>query len=188
MAYTAYETDSGACLEVVESYCKHITDGGSFNDETVPTNTEVEKFLTASYYSLAGVLTSVGYTVQQTEDEVLAFLQEVQALDVVVKVELANPITGMGEPNERFKEFKARYMEMIELIRTTQLLEGLGATQSDIGSASQLLAISGTSKARKRQVEDDEDYVQARFRRGQGTNPLAGDNVQSDIDYYPVDR
>lgn len=181
--YTAYETDEGLCLETVETYCKHITDMGSFNDETQPTGQEVEKFLTASYYSLAGILTSVGYSIVQTEDAVLAFLQEVQALDVVVKVELANPITGLGEPNERFKEFKARYTEMIELIKGTQLLEGLGAAVAEQGSASQLLAISGISKSRKRSVEDDSDYVQSRFRRGQGRNPL-NDDTHADTDWH----
>ena len=186
--YTAYETEEGACLETVEAYCKSLTEGGSFTDETNPTQSDIERMLTTSYYWVAGVLTSAGYNISQTDEQVLGFLQELQALDVTCKAELANPLTGVGEPNERFIEFRRRRDEMVTMIQETQVLTALGGTGGEVGSLSENLAITGISLSRKRTVESDTDYVRARFRRGQGRNTRAGTGSSADVDYYPQDR
>lgn len=185
--YSAYELVEGACLEDVESLCAQLTIDGSFTDESQPKATEVERWLTLSKYWIGGILASIGISPTQTLPAVVGILQELNALDVAVKCELANPITGVGEPNERFLELKRRWTDILTMITDTQMLVALGATQQDAGSSSQLLAISGVSRSRKRTVESDTDYLKPRFRRGWGKNPRSGDSEAAEVDYYPVD-
>lgn len=182
--YTAYELSDGACLEDIEGICNHLTQDGSFNDETQPKLSDIERWITLSRHWLAGILASNGISPIQTTSEVVGILQELNALDVCVKIELSMPVTGIGEPNERFKALKERRDELLEMIQTSNMLEVLGAVTVEAGSLSQNLAATGISKSRKQSVEDNEDLVQSRFKRGMGTNPRAGDATQSDTDYY----
>lgn len=185
--YTAYETADGRCLEAVEAYCMHLTSDGHFNDETVPAGNDVERGITSSYYLVAGILAKNGYAVAQTDTEVLGILQELNALDAAIRIELSNPITGIGEPNERFNALQARRDEIISWIENSQMLTVLGAEEADVGSASELLLLTGISKARKRSVEDDTDYIKPRFRRGFGKNPRTSDSAYAETDYRTGD-
>lgn len=187
MPYTAFELNGGACLEDVEGLCTHLTMEGTFSDSSQPRGVDVERWLTLSYYWVQGILAKNGYAIIQTVPAVVGILQELNALDVAVKVELSNPLTGIGEPNERFIELKRRRDELLEMLESSQMLTALGATEAEVGSASELLAASGISKSRKRLVESNTDLVIARFRRGQSRNTRAGDNHAAETDYYPVD-
>lgn len=182
--YTAYEVEEGLCLEDVEEYCGHLTDEGTFTGETQPSITGVERMLTSSYYWIVGLLASNGFSAAQTDSTIVGILQELNALDVAIKCELANPITGQGDANERFMEFKNRREEIITLLTETTALDALGAVTTSAGSASDLLAAGGLSRSRKRTVEADADYLRARFRRGFGQRQDAV--ASSETDYYPT--
>lgn len=184
--YTAYEVEEGLCLEDVEEYCGHLTDEGSFTTQSQPSISGVERMLTASYYWIVGLLASNGYSAAQTDDVIVGILQELNALDVAIKCELANPITGQGEANERFIEFKNRRDELVTLLTETTALDALGAVGASAGSASDLLAAGGLSKSRKRSVESDPDYLRARFRRGFGQRHDVAPVSSSESDYYPA--
>lgn len=171
--YTAYELGGGECLEDVEALCAQLTMDGAFGNETQPTISAVERWLTMSHAWVAGLLAKNGYAIVQTNEVVLGILQELNALDTAVKCELANPLTGIGEPNERFLELKARRDNIVEMIEESQMLTALGATTlpgGGPGSLSEHLIFTGLSKSRKADVESDTDLVLARFRHGQGRN------------------
>ena len=186
--YTAYELNEGACLEDVEALCAQLTMAGTFGDETQPKGVTVERWITLSHHWIAGILAKNGYDTAQTDAEVVGILQELNALDVSVKCELANPLTGVGEPNERFIALKERRDELLEMIENSQMLTLLGATGTSGGAISENLAITGISKSRKLSVENDSDYVLPRFRKGMGRNPRIGAGTTAEVDIYPTDR
>jgi len=161
--YTAYERTHGAVLEGVEDVCRHLTQDNHFNDDTVPTSSGVERIITESYYRVAAELAAVGYAVSQTDPEVLGFLQRLNILDAAVHVELANPIVGQGEPNDRYTALQAERDAMIELLQT-QALTVLGAMKTT--ALSGLFAQTGVIKDDKEDVDSDSDLVPKRFRRG----------------------
>ena len=144
MAYTAYETGSGKAMDQVEAFCLHLTTSGVFTTTTSPTLAQVEAWLTISHHLIAGWLAEAGYDTTQTDTEVLGILEELNSVDSVIKVELNNPTTINGEPNDRFKWFQERRDELRDLIMGRALAE-LGATRSEDVSSS-LLAASGCKK------------------------------------------
>ena len=163
LEYTAYERTQGAALEGVESKCSHLTQDGSFSDETVPTDASVAQTLTESYYRVAAELAAAGYAVTQTDPEVLGFLQRLNILDAALNIELSAPIVGPGEPNERYKALQAERDAMLALLKT-QALTVLGAEKGSSYSA--LFAQTGVIRDDKEDVDTDSDLVPKRFRRG----------------------
>lgn len=168
MDYEAYETAEGEAMEGVELLCKHLTIDGSFNDQTQPTADEVHRQLTLAKHKIAARLAKAGYSTTQTAPAVLALLEPLNVLEVVIWAELASPITGQGEPNERFLAFREERDTYIELLDSGALGD-LGATV--VTQARQTIAATGISKAAKDAVYLDTDTVPARFPRDFGKNP-----------------
>lgn len=178
--YTGYEIKENDCVEDLEQLCSHLTQDGSFTTYTTPNTGDIYRWLTLSHHWIAGVLAGAGYSPTQSDEVVLGILEELNVLDTAIKIELANPVTGDGEPNERFKEFEARRKELLELITGTTALDNLGAvllpTQTNSPTA------TGVSLSRKRNLTLDLDAVQPRFTRGFGLNSRAGDRSYGDVD------
>lgn len=168
MDYTAYETREGEAMEGVELLCKHLTTDGSFTDMTQPTAEEVYRQLTLAKHKIAARLAKAGYSPVQTAEAVLAILEQLNVLEVVIWAELASPITGQGEPNERFLAFREERDGLIELLDSGALGD-LGAEV--VTQARQTIAATGISHAAKDAVYTDTDTPAARFPRGFGQNP-----------------
>lgn len=164
MAYTAYELNAGDALSDVQSWCRHLTLGGSFTSATQPTLTTVERWLTLSHHFVAGLLVSAGYSATQTDTEVVGILQHLNSIDAVIKIELSHPVTGIGEPNERFMAFMTEREELIKLV-TSKALETLGATTLP-NIQNQLVKATGISWSEKEDLATDTDHIPHRFRRG----------------------
>lgn len=187
MSYTAYETADGSALDQVEAYCAHLTEDSAFSTDTNPTKAQVEKWLTTSHALIAGWLLEFGYSSVQTDPVVLGILEEANAIDTVIKVELNNPTTINGEPNDRFKWFQSRRDELKEIIDGLGLAS-MGATLEGDRTSLQISA-SGISKSDKQTVRDDTDAVQHRFRRDFGRNRRAGSDYthNDDLDQGIID-
>lgn len=176
MSYTAYESATGEALADVASLCRHAArDNGSFAPETVPALQAVERWLTLSHAWIAGLLKRHGYSDVQTDTNVIGVLQELNTYDVCMKVELSMPSeSSSGDPNERFKTFQERRMELMEQI-TDGTIATLGAVLFNSGLRSPI--VTGTSYSRKRVAENDADRTQHRVRRSQFNNPAAGQDA-----------
>ena len=179
--YTAYEIDEGQCLEDVEAICNHLTLDGTFSESTQPRSADVYRRLTLAHHKIAGLLAMNGYAVAQTDEETVGILQQRNAIEVAIWAELANPITGVGEPNERFKALADERDALVELIEG-RALDDLGATRTT-GTLGELVTATGVSRDRKISVEDDTDLVGARFKRGFGLNPRTGGRSYGDTDW-----
>ena len=180
--YTAYEIDQGQALEDVEALCSHLTQDGTFTDSTQPKSADVYRRLTLAHHKIAGVLAMSGYAVAQTDEEVVGILQQLNALEVAIWAELSNPITGVGEPNERFKALIDERDALVALIEG-RALDDLGGARS-AATLGELLTLTGVSQDRKLSVEQDTDLVPARFKRGFGLNRREGQRVYGDTDWY----
>lgn len=168
MAYTGYEVAAGDVLRDIETLCRHLTDNGLFTTNTHPTLDTVERWITMSHHIIAAKLEAAGYSADQTDPEVLGLLEDLNALDVCIRIELSYPVTGTGEPNERYIEFKARRDELMKFIDGGRL-EFIGAVKSR--ETGQFIRATGISVADKVALYSDPDLIHARFKRGQFTVP-----------------
>jgi len=150
----------------------------------MPTLAQVETFLSQTYYQLQGLLAEQGYAPTQTDTEVVGYLENLNAIGAVIKVELAHPVTGSGEPNERFKEFRVHWNDGTAFIGTDGF-EALGGTRTE--QVADGVALTGTSRSRKRTVESDTDLVRPRFRRGFGQRTDTGQE-RAEVDAYRSDN
>ncbi len=156
MAYTAYErTAATSCLREVQSLEKHLTSSGTFDVNSVPTLTEVEDFITDTYYELATKLLDYGYSMTQTDADILGTLQHYNALGACAKVELTQPSVGFkaGE-NTRYDRFYKEFSKVDTLIKSPAF-QRMGATKSYELSAG--LSAGGISISDKQDIEDDSD-------------------------------
>lgn len=169
MAYTAYESDAGELLATVQANCRHAARlQGAFGADTVPRLVDVERWITSSYYWINGLLTRHSYTVPEDAVAVINILQELQTLDVCIKVDASLPASAeSGEPSARFQLWVDRRAEIMEMISDGTIF-GLGAVQT--GTAIQPI-VTGYRVARKQVAYNDSDIVQARARRGQFSAP-----------------
>lgn len=169
MSYLAFETAPGEALNEVAALCRHAARGagGKFSASTVPSIGAVERWLTTSYYWVRGLLAAHGYAADQTEPAVLAILQELNAIDTCVKVELSLPEeSGSGAPNQRFQTFLDRRKDLVEMIESGALAT-LGAALSPEGTSLRRAPVAtGQFYSRKRLAESDSDRTQHRIRRG----------------------
>lgn len=165
MAYSAFETSAGEAMNVIEGYCKQYTSSNVFSTSTQPTLTEVETFLTMRYYTIQAILGDAGYELIPTDAEVLGYLQHLNSVGAVLDIELTNPITGTGEPNERYKVFEKMWENGVKFIQGSGL-EQLGATREG-----QSILAGGISISRKEVLGDDTDAVPPKFRRGMQEHP-----------------
>lgn len=163
-----YETAASEAIKGTEAFCRHICGPGGFNATSKPSLTEVQRFRDQAYYKIAAALVGAGYAVAQTAAAVLGFLQNLQVIEQVIAVELAYPITGPGEPNERFMAFMAERDQLYELL-ASGMLDGLGATS--VSGETGFVTVTGVSISRKDSVAQDSDFVGPRFKRGQYRPP-----------------
>lgn len=164
MTYLAYERTAGtSCLNEVQAMERHLTDNGTFGTATIPTLSQVEEFITDTYYDISTKLVINGYDQSQTDTDVLGVLQHFNALGACAKIELTQPSVGYktGE-NTRYDRFFKEY-EKIDKFTETSALERLGATRS--WNLSDGLTAGGISISDKEAIETDADHVPYFFRR-----------------------
>jgi predicted NUDIX family NTP pyrophosphohydrolase len=77
---------------------------------------------------------------------------------------------GTGDENERFKAFKERRDELVEMI-TDGTLAAMGATEQ--ASGSRVPIVTGLSKSRKELANLDTDATQHRVKRDMFNSPFA---------------
>jgi hypothetical protein len=164
----AYERTAGTALAMVQGLCRHLCGTAGFSATTQPTLTEVGQIRDQAYYKIAGELGYAGYDLAMADTDALGWLERLQTLEMVIRIEQAYPVTGAGEPNARFETFVTERDHLTELINT-DTLERLGATRSH--TLSEKLDVSGMSIADRDNVRNDPDFVGSRFLRGQFTNP-----------------
>ncbi len=165
MAYTAWETTAGEAQSEVEAYTRHAArgTGAVFTALTIPSLPAVERWLTVSYYWISGLLARNGLSTTQTDTAVLAILQELNVVDVCMKVELSLPEeSGSGEPNQRFLEFKERRAELMEML-ADGTLGSMGAGAN--ATVSRVPILGGEFFSRKQLAEENTDRTQHRIRR-----------------------
>lgn len=174
MTYNAYERDAGtSVIQAVEAHCRHLTSGGTFGMASTPSLAQVEQMIDRTYYDLYARLAEGGYdpAVATTATAALGFLEGLNTFGAVMRVELAHPITGRGgEPNDRYREYADQYREGIAIL-ASDALEEMGVERTTALSAR--VGLGGTSLSEKRDLYEDSDAVQARFRRGFGRDPAA---------------
>lgn len=169
MAYTAYETDEGELMATVAANSRHAARlQGAFGANTIPRLTDVERWITSSYFWINGLLTRHSYVVPEDATAVIAILQELQTLDVCIKIDASLPSSAeSGEPSARFQLWLDRRQEIIDMINDGTIF-GLGAVQT--GTAHQPI-VTGYRVGRKQVAYNNPDIVQARARRGQFSAP-----------------
>jgi hypothetical protein len=184
MAYTAYELDAGAALSGVASLCRHAARfNGAFDTATIPSLTQVEAWLTESYYWIQGQLSKYSFDIDQSAapDAVLSILQQLNVYDTCCKVELSLPGDSVtGEPNQRFQTFENRRDELWRNLNDGTI-GALGATTVAAPTVRQPL-ITGISRSRKKVLETNTDATQHRIRRDGFLNPGIAP-VTSEEDY-----
>ena len=170
MAYTGYEVTASDLLSSVQFHCRHLTTGGNFDGQSIPTKVQVEKWITETYYDLNAHLAAAGYAIPVTDTEAKGFLERLNVYGTVLQVELSHPITGRrGEENDRYKTYRDQYMEGLKIIETTDALSALGATKAT--SLSAFVEVGGRSHDRKQDLYTNTDAVQSRFIRDFGRDP-----------------
>ena len=163
-----YELVSGDCLRIVQAYCRHLTHNGIFNDATYPSLEEVTIILAQSQADLKAQLMRYGYPTDQsamTDDGVL-WLESANATRAAMKIELTYPITSVGEPNERFKQFAADWKLVLDTLKGKALAAIFGGEGLSAG-----LELTGTSKSKMLARESETDRVAGRVPRDFGANP-----------------
>ena len=183
MSYSAYELTAGtSCLNLVEAYCRHLTEGGKFSDTSSPSLSQVESVLTQVYYRLQAHLAQSGYGTAQTLSPVVSYLEHLNAIGAVVQIELMHPISsGEREANLRYREFKAQWEADTAFLATSGFAD-LGAARAGQASGDALV-LTGVSLADKQGIESDSDYLLPRFRRGFGMRQDLGEGqVDTDRD------
>ena len=172
MSYSAFEASAGDAMDMVESYCKQYTTSNAFTSSTQPTLTEVETFLTMRYYKLQMVLGAADYELVPTDTEAVGVLQHLNAVGAALDIELTNPITGTGEPNERFKVFESMWKEGLKMLSGSGL-DALGASRTSIAPDA-----GGISIDRKDTLREDTDAVQPVFTRRMKKHPGLTDDEE----------
>lgn len=157
-------------MKTVESWCRHLTDAGTFSTATAPTKVQVENWLTMGQADVMAKLVHYGYgTAAPTDPNGLAWLEKMNCLRAVMDVEMSYPITEWGQPNARMAMFEKQWDEGVELLERG-LLAGIGIAAGTATSLSNNLVFTGTSASRKLSREEEEDRVAGKFRRDFGKN------------------
>lgn len=164
-----------AVLNSVTAYTRHIAGTAGFGTATFPTLAEVYAFLDDSYFEIATMLTSYGYSQSQTGSAVMGVLSSLQAYETALKIELTQPAsTTSDEGNDRFKALKAARDRLTKLIENDGLAR-LGADKLDPRSGG--IVATGVSRSAKLTRYENTDTVQPRFRRGFGQDPALGGDI-----------
>ena len=174
-----YEVASGSALTQVEGFCRHLTNSGTFDTNSQPTNAWVVDQLNIDSAYIGAKLGECGYDSAQTDADVLQILQAWNTIRTVMAIELSNPVNAVsGRGNARFQEFINRE-KAIEKTVCGPGLADIGAAVS--GGLGEFLVATGVSADRKKTVEDDTDHIKHRIRRGQFKYPKQVD-PHADVD------
>ncbi len=178
MSYTAFERTTGSVLSEVQALERHLTDSGRFSTDTTPTLSDVETFITDTYYEIGTKLLDYGYAQTQTDADVLGVLQHFNALGACAKVELTQPSVGYkaGE-NTRYDRFYKEFEKVDKMIKSPAF-ERMGATKSYALSAG--LSAGGISISDKETIETDTDHEPYFFSRDLQKHPGTIADVESE--------
>lgn len=169
MAYTAYERADGYCLDEVETLCRHLTNGGTFNTGSTPTLAQVESYITDIYDEINVRLLNYGYSGDQTASAAVSVLQHYNSLGAAARVELSQPTVGYkaGE-NTRYDRLYTEYEKLDKLIQGAAFGR-LGAIRGFPLSAG--LTVGGASISDKDVIEGDPDFEKYIFTKDLHKHP-----------------
>ena len=169
MSYTGYERSGTSCLQEVEAFCRHLTEGGTFSTSSIPTLAQVERFLTDAHDQIAVWLQDYGYDSAQTDTDVLGALQIYNAYGAAALVEITQPSVSW-EPREgnRYSLFQKKFEEVKGLIQSRGfgLLGGVKSVE-----LSRDLSAGGISVSDKEVIETDTDHPDYWFTRDLHRHP-----------------
>jgi len=171
--YIAYELSDGQCLEQVESICKHITEGGSFTNNSQIDQPDVDTFITSTYYEIGGWLAEFGYSPTQTLEAIVGILQYYNALGASARTELALATTGFAaKENTRHAFLWKQYHDGLREMLENGGLSALGATELDAATGdSRGLTAGGISISDKTDLEANTDATLYSFTRNGFDHP-----------------
>lgn len=169
-----YEVSTDTALIGIEALTRHLCGDEGFSEDTHPTSAEVTQFEGMAYYKIAAKLAENGYSITQTDAEVLGFLEKLEILETVVLIELAYPVTGSDDENERYDAFSAMLTSLYTIL-DGRALAVLGASQTSTPSLN--VAATGISYDDKNTVNSDSDFVRHRFHRGQHSSIPTPGNI-----------
>lgn len=165
MSYLGYEAREGEVLDRVQALCRNLTTGGKFTDSSSVPLSDVEQWLTDSYYRVSGELLRYGYGTAVTAAQPLSVLSQIQALGCALQVELSAR-QGITEPNQRYQAMLGQWNGLI-----ADYVRGGGLEQLGVSRARQTYQqpeLTGRSVSRKNTAYSDTDATPARFPRGFG--------------------
>lgn len=164
--YVAYELAPGAVNEQVESICKHITDNGSFTNNSQISQTDVDTFISSTYYEIGAWLAEFNLSPTQTAEAVVGVLQYYNALGASARTELALATTGFGtNENNRHRFLWKQYHDGLREIMSNGGLAALGAAELPASQDAGAVTAGGISKVDKQTIEDDSDATKYSFTR-----------------------
>ena len=167
-----YERTTGTALKQVESWCRHLTNGGTFSSASTPSLTQVNDFLEYAFDDIKANLVRFGYgTAAPADSGGLGFLEKLNVMRACIDIEMTYPLTEFdpNHPNPRMLMFTSQWEEGTFLI-STHTLDGIGLTGGDT-NLSDLLVFTGTSRSRKNSREIETDRVAGKFPRDFGQSP-----------------
>lgn len=183
MPYDAFEVTPGACIEQVEMLCMHLTDGGSFGGNAVIQQTDVESFISATYYEMVAMMAEFFISSAQTDSKILGLLQYFNSIGAASKIELVSPTLGSGVTSNTRQAFLTdQYENGFVRILGSNALSVMGAIPLTDPRGEGLTA-GGISKADKDIIDTDSDANTYSFRRKDFDNPFveitpSGDSVK----------
>lgn len=153
----------------VAAMCSQLVSGeNNFTSTTLPTITQVERWLSSACAIIESILQSRGYGVPVSATATIYdWIIDLNATYAASKAEMmrTNVIIGMGEKTKGML-YSKQFWDDIEKLKTIDL------TQTGIGRSSIApIYTGGISIADKDAREDDTDRVQPRFKRGQFSFP-----------------
>jgi hypothetical protein len=172
MSYTAYESRSGEVLDRVQAICRQQTTAGKFTDSTTPPLTDVEQWITDSYYSVIGDLLYNGFGTTTTDPITISILSQIQALWTARMVQLSSR-SGITEPDQKLIELKQQYNDLVRPWIMGGKLADLGMSRTR--PTAQTMHMTGSSESRRTTALADSDRIRSRFPRGFGQQTSATD-------------
>lgn len=153
----------------VASFCHSTLNGArNFSIDSTPTITSVEAWLSSGCGILEAILSSMGFSVPVASTlGVFDMLREMNALYGAARVELSRTTATVG-PGERTRGQVYNQMFWEEVGKFKALDLGMyGLSRSSTGK----MYVGGISNTEKTLLDEDEDRVEPRFKRGQFSFP-----------------
>ena len=153
--------------EVVAITRQHLQGETTYNSTTLPTATEVSKFLQRAGAVLDVALANAGFSVPVTQETAKLACDEWVTLMAAQFVELSQPLTEWGETgNTRAGMMAGLQAKAVEFVADNDLgLKNLGVPTSD--PAGQGVIFTGQEAQANRSDPQDSSLEQPKFTRGQ---------------------